>query len=257
MTIVTSVKVRDGLILGTDSMSQVQISDPQGQPQFIKAYENARKLFQVGDLPIGVMSYGLGNIGQRSIESLMFEFGRSLWGQVAVKSIATELLKFVKEKYETQFAGIPELERPVLGFYLAGYSRGQVFPEEHEFLLPHVTSPIASRPKEEFGVSWRGIERPFTRLCMGYDARIVERLLAKGMSNADVEAIVQDLQMPVVYDGMPIQDAVNYGVYVLNTTIGYSAFEIGNPPCGGPLQVATILPDKGFTWVLQPTVKVL
>ena len=63
MTIVASVKVRDGLILATDGMTQIQgrVAQPPG---VLKSYENARKLFQVGELPIGVMTFGLGNIGQ-------------------------------------------------------------------------------------------------------------------------------------------------------------------------------------------------
>jgi len=55
MTIVAAVKVRDGLILGTDSMTQITVQTPQG-PQVLKAYSNARKLFQIGDRRIGVMT---------------------------------------------------------------------------------------------------------------------------------------------------------------------------------------------------------
>ena len=55
MTIVASVKVRDGLVLGTDSMTQISAPTPEGEIQILKAYSNARKLFQIKDAPIGVM----------------------------------------------------------------------------------------------------------------------------------------------------------------------------------------------------------
>ena len=51
---------------------------------------------------------------------------------------------------------------------------------------------------------------------------------------------------------MPVQDAINFAVYVLRTTIGLANFEIGPPSCGGPLQVAIILPETGFEWVENP-----
>lgn len=71
MTIVTSVKVQDGIMLATDSMTQIR--NPEGE--CLKAYENAVKLFQVGGCPIGAMTYGAGNIGDKMIENLMHEYG--------------------------------------------------------------------------------------------------------------------------------------------------------------------------------------
>jgi hypothetical protein len=77
VTICAAVKVRDGLVLATDSMSTIQGQvEEGGQITFLKNYSNARKLFQVRDMPIGVMSYGVGNIGNRSIQGLMGDFDR-------------------------------------------------------------------------------------------------------------------------------------------------------------------------------------
>lgn len=256
MTIVASVKVRDGLTLGTDSMSHIQASTPQG-PQFITAYENARKLFQIGELPIGVMTYGLGNIAQRSIESLMREFGRTTLGRrVAVSTISQALFDFIKQEYDALFGHLPDDQKPTLGFYVAGYSRGQVFAEEREFLLPRDPAPFESRARDQFGASWRGVDIPFIRLCKGYDTRIIERLQQRGMSDTDIETMLADLEMQVVYDGMPVQDALDYASFILRTTIQYSRFSTGVPACGGPLQIATILPDDGFTWVAQPEIRI-
>jgi hypothetical protein len=51
MTICASVKMRDAIVLGTDSMTQVQRAGVGGQPVVFKPYVNARKLFQIGGLP--------------------------------------------------------------------------------------------------------------------------------------------------------------------------------------------------------------
>ena len=76
------------------------------------------------------------------------------------------------------------------------------------------------------------------------------------MTDEDVAAIVDGLETPVIYDGMPVQDAVNFCGYILSTTIGYTTFELGVPTCGYPLQVATILADTGFEWVERPAIGV-
>jgi hypothetical protein len=251
VTIVTCVKVRDGLVLGTDSMAHII----RGQ-QFLRFYENARKLFQVGDLPMGVMSYGLGNLGHRSIESLMREFGESLEGRVSVNTVGKELFAFMKEKYDALAEGLPDEEGlPELGFYLAGYSRGQVFAEEREFQFPRDDEPQVVREKEEFGAHWRGVEPPFFRLNKGYGFLVRERLEGAGMSKEQAGELLDDLEMGVIFDGMPVQDAVDYATFILNTTIGYTRFATDVSPCGGPLQVATILPDNGYEWLEQPVLK--
>lgn len=248
MTIVTCVKVRDGLVLGTDSMAHITRGE-----QFLRFYENAHKLFQVGKLPMGVMSYGLGNLGHRSIESLMREFGESLEGRVSVNTVGKELFAFMKEKYDALAEGMPEDdELPALGFYLAGYSRGQVFAEEREFQFPRDTAPLTPRDKEQFGAAWRGIEAPFHRLSMGYGFLVRQRLEEAGVADEQVSALLDDLAMGVVFDGMPVQDAVDYATFILKTTIGYTTFATDVSPCGGPLQVATILPDNGYEWLARP-----
>ena len=256
MTIIASVKVRDGLILATDSMTQIYGSTPQGQQQFLKGYENARKLFQVGDLPIGVMTHGLGNIGQRSMEGLVREFSANIGQLRKVESIAQALYQFIKDKYEEQGYGKLE-EPPALGFYIAGYSPKGHFPDEWEFVLPRDQEAIQVRVAEDFGATWRGIDFPFTRLWMGFAPfRIPARLAEKGWSQQEIAELLGDLQTPALYDGMPVQDAVNFAAYILRVTIGYTEFSVGPSACGGPIQLATVLPDEEFKWIERPDLRI-
>ncbi len=102
MTIVASMKVKDGLVLATDSMSTIFTSDGK----FLKSYSNTRKLFQFKDCPIGIMSWGLGNIGNRSIEGLLLDFTRKHYPEherVDVKQVAEKFFVFIGEKYTEYF----------------------------------------------------------------------------------------------------------------------------------------------------------
>jgi hypothetical protein len=254
MTIVASVKVRDGLTLATDSMSHITATSPEGQPQFVTYYENARKLFQVAELPVGVMTYGLGNLGQRSIEGIMLDFNKTGPG-AEVSLVARQLFDFVKGRYDELFAEVPVDHQPALGFFVAGYSPGEAFPEEHEFLLPRDDEATPVRDQELFGAGWRGVDGPFVRLLKGADPLIGYRLAEKGANEDQLNELLGDLEMPVIFDGMPVQDAINFAVYILKTTIGYTEFSVGVPPCGGPLQIATILPDDGFRWIAKPELR--
>lgn len=259
MTILASVKVRDGLVLATDSMTQISTRLPNGQFAVIKAYSNARKLFQIRGLSIGVMSWGAGNIGPRSVEGLILDFARHMEdyvkGEGAVQAVAEGLLLFVKEIYDEAHKDSQVEQRPVLGFLVGGYSPNGKFAEEFEFLLPTKSTVKPVRPPEGFGASWRGIVIPFRRLYLGFDPRIPQELKSLGV-NDDILRKVFDSgkwNLPFVYDGMPLRDALNHAIFILKTTIDTATFEVGPAPtCGGPLQVAVILPDGTWEWVSKP-----
>ena len=259
VTIVASVKVRDGLILGTDSMTQISVPTPEGQPIWLKSYANARKLFQVGDRPVGVMTYGLGNIGQRSIEGLVLDFSRNA-GPGTVEEIASGLFAHVTEHYAQVLGDVPAENQPLIGFYIAGYSSDVApFPEEFEFVLPRDDAPFPARGAEEFGAGWRGVDAPFTRLYKGFDPYVLPaRLTEHGLTQEELENVLrpEDLEGQVIFDGMPLQDGINFAVYILETTIGWSTFQLFAPACGGPLQVATISADNGFDWIAKPALSV-
>lgn len=261
MTIIASVKARDGIVLATDSMSQLSVRNDKGEIDIIKTYCNARKLFRIRDLPVGVMSFGLGNIGTRSIENLVVEFSRDLEQHVTqpytVEAISRGLYKFIKGIYDAAFHEVPTKQRSEhlgLGFVICGYSPNKFFAHEWEFQLP-IKDVKQIRAEETFGCSWRGIPLPFMRLYNGFDPRIKQALKEKGVTDEVLNEIliVEKWRMSITYDGMPVQDAINFAVYILGTTIGASTFERGAAPsCGGPLQVAVILPDKGWQWIKEP-----
>lgn len=261
MSIVACVKVFDGLVLGAESMTQV-FANVGGQTQHIKSYSNARKLFQIGSLPVGVLTYGAGNIGNRSIESFLEEFSAKYTPKDEhrrIDQITAALHKFMREPYDEAFKQVDAAQKPQLGFYVAGYSTGQHLGSEFEFLLPQATPPMPARSDDRLGASWRGVSFPFSRLFVGVDPRI-EALLAKvGVSPDTIqklhELVTQDLTTKVVFDGMPIQDAVGFCRFIIDTTVGTAKYEIGMPSCGGPVHMAVITRTGGFRWVAGPSLK--
>lgn len=76
----------------------------------------------------------------------------------------------------------------------------------------------------------------------------------KGVDAAEAGNLVNELrqrfQWNILFDGMPLQDAIDFGVYLANVTIGHSRFVVGPPVCGGHVDVATIS-HRGFSWVRQ------
>ena len=267
MTICVSVKTRDGLVLGTDSMTQIQSSGaPGAQPVVLKSYQYARKLFRINaTLPIAVETWGIGNYGQRTIESLVLEFGRNCTAST-VQDVANQFYAFVQPQYAALFPATPPPPTgspspppaqppPQLqsGFLIGGYSPGQPLAEEWEFVLPRDPQPRATRATGIFGAAWRGIEDHLTRLVHGFDRRIQQELANNGVGAPVLAAVFAQGRwaMPMILDGMPLQDGINFAEYLLRTTIGACEFTTGAPACGGPLQIAVIRPDGDFLWIAE------
>ena len=260
MSIVASVKVYDGVVIGAESMTQVLANVPGNpNPVCIKAYSHARKIFQVGKL--GVLTYGGGNIGNRSMESFADEFGdaeKALPDDTdrSVQAVAQRLLDFMRRSYDPAFAAMPQPQRPVIGFYVAGYTPGQPLASEWEFLLPTHEHPTQARVDNQVGASWRGIHIPFTRLFFGVDPRVDGILAGLGMDQQRIAAFRQavnaQLVSKVAFDGMPLQDAIGFCRFIIDATIGAATYEMGQPSCGGRVNIAVITRSEGFKWVSEP-----
>jgi len=253
MTICVSVKSRDGVVLGTDSMMQVMLQGPTGQLGFANSYTNARKLLQVGQLPIGVFTYGAGNLGSRSISGLIMDFSTQNKAK-RVEEVAAGLSDAIGKAYSSATGNAPESQKPILGLFVAGYSPHSALAEEWEVEFPSRPTPQPVRPSHDFGASWRGVPMPFSRLHNGFDPRHVDMLRQLGVSEQIIEQVFQNNQYAaqVFFDAMPVQDAINFAAYVLRTTIAFAEFEIGPSPCGGPLQLAAITHENGFCWINEP-----
>ena len=71
MSIVVAVRVSEGLVMAADSASTLSVTGPSGQSGVAKIYNHATKLTQLKDYPTAVATWGAGNIGGRTISSLV------------------------------------------------------------------------------------------------------------------------------------------------------------------------------------------
>jgi len=277
MSIVACVKVYDGIVIGAESMTMLLANVPAvpaapggpvpvQQPMHIKSYSNAQKIFRIADRNIGVLTYGGGNIGNRSMASFVYEFSENESALPAdsdrsVQAVAERLLAHIRHHYDPAFAALPEPQRPTIGFYIAGYSPGpdQHLGSEWEFVLPQAQAATPARPGNAVGASWRGVGLPFTRLFFGLDPRTDQILASLGMTPAAIVQFRQiagaQLQSNVAFEGMPLEDAVGFCKFIIDTTIGMATYELGSPSCGGPVNIAVIT-RSCFRWVAEPKLPV-
>jgi len=270
MSIVVVVRVGDGLVMAADSASTLGATDPTGKPLGVaKVFNNATKLIQLRDYPIGVASWGAGTIGSRTISSLVQEFanGRPAVSvdKLAVETEARELQKFLLKAHEAvhgKYNGQGEGTAP-LGVVLGGYSGTGFFPEEYVFSIPKgefvpKRNQLLPQGGQDFGADWFGITDALIRFHHGRDDNLPRVLEQQGLTKDVIDrimaAIMAQLQYPVPFEGMPLQDAVDYCLFMAGLAVGRFRFVIGPELCGGPIDVATITRDVGFRWVQRKNI---
>jgi hypothetical protein len=273
MTICIAVKVSEGIVLAADSTAAIMgwiENPPGGEPGILKTYDYARKLSHIKDYPIGTLSWGTSLIGSRSVESLIKEYEYSLPSLVeetekikqkknkigapfkySVKGIASGLFKHFNRFYQSELGD--SANKTELGILVSGYSSGVFFPEQWLFTLPGSTKLQGVRPdinrKPDFGANWFGLTDAIIRLHYGRDDRIIAKLADHfNVPQAEILGLLHEFQYPVYFNGMPLQDAIDYAIYMVNVVIGRFRFVIGAPLAGGEIDVAVITPNA-FTWI--------
>lgn len=274
MSIVVAVRVGEGLVLAADSASTLQARDPGGRLAGIaKIFNNATKLLQLRDYPVGVATWGAGNIGARSISSLISEYAntRPKLEDIEQDSLSVQeekqlLLDFLFEFYTGTYPdweAQPEDQRVGFGVLIGGYSGREFFPQEFVFDVParqvrELRIPLPDGP-QNFGADWFGSADALVRFHHGRDDRLPEILARHGVETPKIEAIMEtlrrEIQYPVPFDGMPIQDAVDYALFMTGLEVARYRFALGAELCGGPIDVATITRHRGFEWIRQKTIK--
>lgn len=258
MTIAINAKIHEGVVLASDSATTLMNQNGG----VVNVYDHANKIFNLyKGLPIGAITYGLGNIGHASIAILAKDFRIELKKSFdpenyKLNEIAEQFGDYINERYEKIFKKTPKLKRPVLGFVIAGYSSNSDLPEEYQLIYPQQTKPALIRPPEEVGLTWNGEIEPLTRLILGHGSHLqhtVQRVLNlfKGEKEASefIQSLKMESQVSVISPGMPLQDVIYLAEYLVDTAIKFAKFRPGAQTVGGPIEIAVISKHEGFKWI--------
>lgn len=266
MTIAISLKVNDGLVLAADSAST--LSEPAG---VVNVYNHANKIFNLRKgLPVGAVTWGAGGIGTSSISTLAKDLRSRFegtepdyadWKLDPLNYTISEVKKrvqefFYEEQYLSATADWPEdIEKPSLGFVVAGYSSGEPLAEEYQFTIDNgELQEQVTRGKEEAGVGWNGQPEAITRLIYGVGGMMPQVLEQDLGVPADqvpqaMDVIGQRLGIDLVHAAMPFGDAIDLAEFLVDLTVNFSRFIPGAPTVGGPIEVAAISKHEGFKWI--------
>jgi hypothetical protein len=263
MTIAISIKVNDGIVLASDSATTIIGREPAGGTAIVNIYENANKIFNLKKgLPIGAITWGSGSIGPESISTLAKDFRKEVLGEgnndcspmsYTIEEISNKFRGFICKKYDDTFREWST--KPSLGFMVVGYSTNRPLAEEWriDIINGQCNGPNMVRPENATGLTWNGEIETITRLFLGFSTGLEHILRDAQLDEPKIHEILKScrnrLRAPMVIPAMPIQDAIDLAVFLVETTIKFSKFSPGAPTVGGPIEVAAITKHEGFKWV--------
>ena len=269
MTVAVSCNLSEGLILGVDSAITFRYPDKNGDLRE-KVFENAEKLFQLGEKSIGLAVYGLAILGSRNIGSFIREFevcdpNKVVSGDASMEEVVEELRKFLYEKYMTIV--VPPIENqlnkkfkefnpdqiPILGLVVGGFSCNEYLSEVWEIKIPTNSREKTSterRARGKFGTDWYAIYEPIRRYIKGFDPHLLDQVFEKIVQFLgrditvdewkEINEIIQSFEYAIPYDPMPLEEGVDHVRFLVELVINHHRFSEGAPVVGGSARIGKV-----------------
>lgn len=250
MSLVITTYVPEGIVMASDSRQSITIEGktPDGKPlpkvetvnsdNVYKTYFLSRLDLSVKPIfEVGVQSFGQDLLGGISTASHIKRFSdEKLTEEDDVTTIPQKLLDFFKELF-------PDADT---GFHVAGYKK------EGKVSIPYV---YYCHTKKE-GVERRNL-KPDKELAYGAtwsgQIDVLAGILQLGVMPGPDGKSVQ-VYTPIIWDAMALQDAIDFSIYAIRTTIDTIRFQARRKDVGGPIDVLVITAD-GTNWVQRKGLK--
>ena len=135
---------------------------------------------------------------------------------------------------------------PATTFHIAGYKKEEEKLLQHVYILDIKTEKITrvntSKVNGEQGATWAG------------ETDILSRLISQLYTQQDTNYLALQ-NFPIPFQFFTLQDAVDFAVYAVKTTIDAMRFMARPKTVGGPIDVLVIKPDQA-EWVQKKSLHV-
>ena len=258
------MQVNDCLVFAADSAVTLSFGPNAEGAEVINVLPHGNKVFNLHrHLPVCAMTCGTRQYGSDSITTLAKEL-RALFmhstgeylldpGKYSIEEVAIKARKFL---FEEKFQALKDKPKSELSFYVGGYSSGANMPERWlvRILSGSNESPAPECLGKEVGLCWGGQPEAVYRLVMGVSSNHGEALTKAGRRRTGQVcfrvALLKELwQAPVLHPAMPVQDAVDFADFLVETTKRFVRFLPGADTVGGDTDIAVVTKHEGFKWV--------
>ena len=229
MSFVVTVYVPEAIVMASDSRQTATIKN---QVETVSS-DFAYKTFLLPSQRVGVSTFGQAALGGVGVQSQVERFAEEVVEEDdGVEMVAEKLIRHLHERYSDADTG----------FYVAGFKREGRASIPHVYYC-HVARAEVSRKNVNprngeltYGASWGG------------QADVITRLL-KAKQVVGAEGQLQEISAAHVnWHLLNVQDAIDFAIYAVRTTIDTMRFEARPKNVGGPIDVLLLTP-AGARWI--------
>ncbi len=226
MSLVVTVYVPSGIVMAADSRMTVLKSEQREengqkvrQDQQLVLSDSAYKIVEVRKAGVGMALYDAGIIDNEPADTHAHRFEEeALEEGDDAPAVAQKFSAYMKDRHPTA----------AVGFHIAGYRR------EGRTSIPYVLVGHTTREPEIRRVNATDQGQMQYGVVRAGDVLVANRLI--------------DEQHLPLFGAMPLQEAIDYAVHLIRTTIDTLRFEPRFPTVGGAIDVLAVQPD-GMRWV--------
>lgn len=238
MSLVIVTYVPEGIVMASDSRQFITVEGktPDGRVFKVETIgsDSVTKTFLLVNQRIGISNFGQDLLAGVPMASYIKKFiEEELTAADDVTTIPQKLVEYFRKSF-------PEADA---GFHVAGYKK------EGKISIPYVYHCHISRNSIErrnikpdgslaYGATWSGQ--------IDVINSIVNPVVIKDDKGTD--KIVRTPAAPIIWDAVALQDAIDFSIYAIRTTIDTMRFQARPKNVGGPIDVLVITPDEA-KWV--------
>jgi hypothetical protein len=272
MSICIAFNLSDGLVMAVDSATTMN----NAAGETTKVFLDADKLFQLGNLRIGIATYGVAALDGRTIGSFIREFAllpsNKDLSEITLKEIVERLRIYFFENYKAfaervhslPFDQIPNEKKGALGLVVGGFSPGAFQSELWEVVIPTNSAPDTAKQWATPGSPafvWFASAMPITRYLKGVDPRLRQSLLEKFKGilgrdltteeNKEITDVIAQSEFSVQIGGMPIQSGIACARWLVDFVLGHYRFAETHPIVGGTTKIGVVAYDHAAFRILD------
>ena len=239
MSFVITVYVPGAIVMAADSRQSIILSrrEPE-EDKKIRAIDTVNsdfvyKVFLLPQQNVGISVSGEFVLGKITAENHIKRFQEE---KLKNNDTAYNVAQKLKSFFGSQFPAANTT------LHIAGFNKVSGISSPFVYLYQNIKKEIRRlnvNPETDeitYGTSWGG----------QWDV-IASILGAKQVQGPNNE-IKQNMMTPVIWDSMPVQDAIDFAIYAVRTTIDTIRFQARPKNVGGPIDVLLLTPEKS-TWI--------
>lgn len=239
MSFVITLHIPEGIVMASDSRQSVTIEgktrDGEALPKVeTPSSDHVYKIFLLKEQQTGIATFGKSVLGNNTVESHVKRFTEEgLVDEDDVATIPEKLLDFMAERF-------PQADT---AFHVAGFRK------EDKVSVPYVFACHVARGEIKRVNTSQDGERLQYGASFGGQMDVVAAILMPPGQATDKEGAVKKMrQYPIIWEGMTLQDAIDFSIYAVRTTIDTMRFQARPKNVGGPIDVLLLTPSHA-AWI--------